>query len=969
MTQKHGFELIQEAYIAEVDSQVQHYRHIKTGAELISCANNDENKSFTVAFKTPPPDSTGLPHILEHSVLCGSEKYPVKDPFVSLIRTSLSTFINAMTFPDMTIYPVASPNMKDFYNLVDVYLDATFHPLITEDTFRQEGWHYITDESGFKLQGVVFNEMKGYYSTPEVILDEATRANLFPDTPYAYSYGGDPLVIPQLTYEQFKNFHETYYHPSNARFFFYGDDPVEERLSYLNRFLEDFDKKRVDSELPMQSKFEAPRQITEYYDAGEDEQADKGYVAIAWLLDEVTNVEVNLALEILEHILLGTPASPLKNALLESGLGEDLTGDGFSRYSRQTSLSTGLKGAKLTESDAIQKLILDTLQKLADEGIEDATVQASLNTVDFALRERNTGRFPRGLATMITILPTWMHGGDPVQALAFEAPLQNVRAQYEANPQYFAQLIQTHLLDNPHRVTIILKPKQGVNEERAVQEADWIVQTTQHFDQETKQFIEDTAKHLKILQETPDDPDDIAKIPTLGIEDIDPFIKTTPIATENVSGAEIIYHDIATSGIAYLDFGFDLHTLPQHLIPYLSLYGQALTEIGTRQQNYVQLAQRIGVHTGGIGASLTTSRRVNMPDSIGYLFVRTKAKIAQIPELMAIVQDILLDLNLDNKERFKQMVLEAKASKEAYLGLSGHVNANLRLRAHFDEAGWIDEQTSGVSQLLFLRDLANRIDTEWEAILTDLQQLHQTLINRQTLVISATLQEDVWRDVREQIAQFIDRIPSTEPSRQVWECPALPPAEGLGVATQVNFVGKGANLYDLNYSLHGSYAVIFKHLNLDYMWTKIRVQGGAYGGGCFFNPISGVATFLSWQDPNLLETLNVYDGVANYLRQVNLNKDDLEKAIIGAIGDLDSYLLPDAKGFQSTMRHLIGSTDAMRQQIRDEVLATQLSDFRALAMIFDQVAASGKIVITSASSKLNQANEQMANRMEITKLQ
>jgi Zn-dependent M16 (insulinase) family peptidase len=966
---QHGFELIKEAYIAEIDSNVQYYRHSKTGAEVISCNNDDENKSFAVVFKTPPPDSTGLPHILEHSVLCGSRKYPVKDPFVNLIRTSLSTFINAMTFPDMTMYPVASPNKQDFYNLIDVYLDAAFHPLITEETFKQEGWHIETGEEGFELQGVVFNEMKGYYSSADVILDETIRASLLPDTPYAYSYGGDPLVIPELTYEQFKNFHATYYHPSNARFFFYGDDATEERLAYLGAFLDEFDHLDINSELPLQEKFDAPRTVTQYYDAGDEADENKGYVTVGWLMDDVTNHEANIALEILDHILLGTSASPLRKALIESGLGEDISGEGFDRYSRQATFTVGLKGADLTRKQEIQDLIQHTLQSLADDGLSPETVQASLNTVEFTLRERNSGRFPRGLTTMISMMPTWMHGGDPVESLAFDEALQNIKTHYENDTDFFSNLIGKYLINNTHRVTITLEPKDGVNAKREQEERTWVETNTKDYDDEARKVIEEEARQLKIMQETPDDPEQVAKIPTLGIEDIDRNIKTTPTEVLEYKGAKVLYHDLPTSGIAYVDVAFDLKAIPQRLIPYLSLYAEALTEIGTTKQDFVALSQRIGTNTGGLGASVITSKRVDADESVTYLFLRGKAMFDQVSELVAIMQDILLSLQLDNQERIKQMILESKASRESTLGLRGHVNANLRLRAHFDDAGWIDEQMGGVSQLQFVRDLAKRIDSDWASILTDLQALHNHLIQQNGMVINATLNADAWQPVYAELQGLVDNLPVGKDIQSDWERPALPDAEAFSVATQVNFVGKGANLYELGYKLQGSYAVILKHMNLDYMWTKVRVQGGAYGGGCYFNPISGVATFLSWQDPNLVDTLAVYDNAANYLRELQMSEGDIEKAIIGAIADLDSYLLPDAKGFQATMRNLVGTTDERRQQIRDEVLNTTLADFHAFADVLARVAQSGKVAITGASDKITNANKSLGNSLQVTKLQ
>lgn len=601
MTEQHGFVLVREAHIAEIATWARLYRHQRTGAELLSLENDDENKAFGVAFKTPPADDTGLPHILEHSVLAGSRKYPTKEPFVNLLKTSLNTFLNAMTFPDMTIYPVASTNLKDFYNLVDVYLDAVFYPLITEKTFQQEGWHYEPGDDNGKLiyKGVVFNEMKGYASTAEITIGEETRMALMPDTPYARNAGGDPAVIPNLTYAQFKKFHEDYYHPTNARFYFWGDDNPEERLRRVDDFIAEFKAHPVEATLPLQPRFAEPRKIVKPYDAGEaDADSDKTMLTVSWLLPEVTNAEAMLELEILSHILVETPASPLRKALIDSGLGEDLTSEGIESEKREASFTVGLKGIQLSDSDVVENLILETMGQIADDGIDPAMIEASLNTVEFQLRERNTGQFPRGLAVFIGILPAWMHGGDPLSHLAFEEPLNRIKQNAE-KPGYFEELMGKYLLNNPHRSTVILQPDPEVKTKRDEAEASRLTNEQARFsDTEINAIVAD-AEELQRLQNTPDSPEDVAKIPTLTLKDIDRYVKITPTEVTEIGGATVVYHDLQTSGVAYVDIGFNLYTLPDNLLPYIDLFGQALLEMGTETEDFVQLSQRIGAKTGG----------------------------------------------------------------------------------------------------------------------------------------------------------------------------------------------------------------------------------------------------------------------------------------------------------------------------------------------------------------------------------
>jgi hypothetical protein len=969
MTTLHGFELLRDETIAEINSRARLYRHVRTGAQLLSVENSDENKSFGIAFKTPTPDDTGLPHILEHSVLGGSRKYRTKEPFVTLLKTSLQTFLNAMTFDDMTIYPVASTNLKDFWNLVDVYLDAVFYPTITEKTLQQEGWHYETTGADAPIiyKGVVFNEMKGAYSTPESVLETAATRALYPDTPYANNAGGDPAAIPNLTYKQFKTYHETYYHPSNSFIYFYGDDAPEERLRRIDAFIADFEAHPVDATLPRQPRFDAPRTHIERYDAGEaDDDSNKGFVKVSWLLTDTTDPRRVMELEVLAHILVATPASPLRKALIDSGLGEDLVGEGVDQFKREVSFSVGMKGVQPGEIQEVESLIYETLGTLAEEGIDPATIEASFNTIEFALREKNTGRFPRGLATFIGMLPTWIHGGDPLASMAFEDDLKAIRERYSAEPGYFETLIGEYFLNNPHRSTVILQPDPQVKAERdAAEQARLERERSAMSAADIARVLADVAE-LERIQTTPDTPEAIATIPTLTLADLDRQIKPVPTEVTQAHGSTIIYHDLPTSGIAYLDIGFDLYALPAKYAPYIGLFGAALTELGTETQDFVQLAQRIGAKTGGISADMLTSTKFGGAGSIAYLFVHAKSMLAQTGDLFAILRDLLLTVKLDNQERFLQMVLEEKANAEGGLLMAGHMVAVNRIGAAFSDSGWLNEQVNGVSNLLFIRELAERVENDWASVLADLEAMRQLLINRNTMVVNATMSVDDWATFAPQLDAFIADLPARDFVAQVWERGALPVREALTVPAQVNYVGKGANLYAAGYKLHGSQAVITKHMNLDYMWNKVRVQGGAYGGGSSFNVFSGVMSYYSYRDPNLVNTLAVYDAAADYLQALQLSADDLEKAIIGAIGSMDAYLLPDAKGWQATTRYLIGYTDAERQRLRDEVFATTLADFKAFGAALARLNGDARVVVVGSPAAAAAANEALSLPLVLT---
>lgn len=971
------FTLQKEQLIPEINALVKLYAHEKTGTRLISVLNDDENKVFGITFRTPPKTSNGIAHIMEHSVLCGSRKYPVKEPFIELAKGSLNTFLNAFTYPDKTCYPVASQNLQDFYNLIDVYLDAVFYPLIPEHTLLQEGWHYEIENPGAPLtfKGVVFNEMKGAYSSPDDLLEDKSRNSLFPDHTYGLDSGGDPAVIPDLTYAEFKAFHDNYYHPSNAYIWFYGDDPEEERLHLLDTWLNDFEKKDVSSQIPLQPRFEKPIQKTVPYDAGDADDA-KAYITVNWMLGEHADTQTGLALDILSHILLATPASPLKKALLDSGLGEDVTG-GHEDHLRQTIFSAGLKGVGRENLEKVEKLILDTLADLAGNGIDPDTVAASLNTIEFRLREQNTGRFPRGLFLMLNALTAWLYDGDPLQALAFEAPLGAIK-EAVAKDGYFEKLIRAYLLDNPHRSTVHLVPDPEEGARIAAAEAERLAAAKTGMSHSDIEKVIETANRLKALQDAPDSPEALATIPTLSLDDIEKTNKSIPIEIVRL-GSEtpdkqvpVLFHDLSTNGIVYLDLGFDLHSLPVDLLPYVGLFGRVLLQMGTESQNYVQLTQRIGRETGGIGSATLTSTIRESNESALWFFLRGKAVTSQADELLDILKDVLLTARLEDRERFKQIVLEDKARAEAGLIPGGHAVVNSRLRARFSEADWVAEQINGLENLFFLRKLIDEIEADWGSVLAKLETVRRLLINRAAMIANVTLDAGSFASFSSRLASFMHNLPVSPLSRSSYkqgdDATGKRENEALTIPAQVNYVGKGANLYKLGYEPHGSINVINNYLGTTWLWEKVRVQGGAYGGFSLFDTNSGTFTFLSYRDPNLLTTIDNYDKTVNFLNELELSADELKKSIIGTIGNMDAYQLPDAKGWTSMLRYLTRYTDEERQRIRDEVLGTTAVDFKQFARVLAELNQAGEVVVLGSAEAIEKANKEKAGFLEVKKV-
>lgn len=958
-----AFNLVREQNIPELNAVAKLYVHKRTGARLLSILNDDENKVFSINFRTTPKDATGVAHILEHSVLNGSEKYPVKEPFVELLKGSLATFVNAFTFPDRTCYPVASQNVQDFYNLIDVYMDAVLHPLISEQTLMQEGWHYEINDPGEPLtyKGVVFNEMKGAYSSPDGILETRVIESLFPRHMYGVDSGGDPRHIPDLTYENFRNFWETYYHPSNSFIFFYGNDDPEKRLKLMEGYLKPYKKKKVKSVVPLAKPFKRPKKVEFVYNAGDDQDIEKKhYLTVNWKLADTSDPALNFSLRILGHILIGTPASPLKKALLDSGLGEDLAGIGMESELRHFIFSTGLKGTRKRHAKKIEKLIFDTLEGLARDGIDPDMVAASMNTVEFHLRENNTGAYPVGIALMRRAITTWIYDDeDPFKLLAFEAPLNEIKQRLASDTRYFEKLIQTYLLDNVHRTTLRLRPDPEEGRRFEEDEKARLAKIRESLSESQIAELVENTKKLKARQETPDSPEALETLPVLKLQDLEKHNKTIPIDVLELENTKVLYHDLFTNGIVYLDLGFDLHALPKDLLPLTEIFARALLEMGTDKEDYVKLSQRIGKSTGGIYGSAVTMTTLGSRESVAKLFLRGKATMQQSAELLNILKDILLSVNFDNKERLKQIVLEEKAGLESSLVPSGHAYVNQRLRAQFGESGWAKDQMSGIGYLFALRELAEDVQKRWKSVLKKLEAMRAALITRNALICNVTLDAPNWNTFKPQLESFLSALPAKTAKLSPFGIAPEQKKEGLTIPAQVNYVGKGANLYELGYQHDGSADVIVGYLRMAYLWEKIRVQGGAYGAFAVFDDASGVFTYLSYRDPNVAATIDNYDKAAAFLKSLDssrLSDNELTKAIIAAIGDLDSYQLPDAKGYTSMMRYLTNRTDEVRQKKRDEVLSTNGEDFIAFGEVLEKVAQSNAVAVLGSQNALESAN-------------
>ncbi|MBI3170376.1 MAG: insulinase family protein, partial [Chloroflexi bacterium] len=803
---------------------------------------------------------------------------------------------------------------------------------------------------------------------PDNLLARTIQQSLFPKHVYGIDSGGDPANITDLTYENFRAFWEMYYHPSNAFFFFYGNDAPDKRLKLMEGYLKPFKKKKVKSVVPFVKPFTKPKKVEYSYIASEGEDLDKKhYLVVNWKLPDTSDPVLNLSFQILAHTLIDTPASPLKKALTDSGLGEDLAGIGLESELREMIFSTGLKGTRARHAKKIETLIFDTLQSLVTNGIDPDMIAASINTIEFQLRENNTGAFPRGIAIMLRSLTTWLHDDDAFKLLAFEAPLSDIKNHLKNDSRYFEKMVQTYLLENNHRTVIRFKPDPELAQRLEAEETSRLDSARQNMSEaDIRKHIKNTEK-LKERQETPDSPKDLAKLPVLDLEDLDKKARTIPIEEIQVQDSKVLYHDIFTNGIVYLDLAFDLRAMPQELLPLTEVFARALFEMGTETEDFVKLSQRIGKSTGGIHGSSVSMTTQTSKEALGMLMIRGKSTMSHANEMLSILRDVLLTVKFDNKERLKQIVLEEKAGLESGLAPAGHRFANTRLRAQFGGAGWVTDQTRGIGYLFALRELANEIDKKWASVLKKLEAMRETLINSKTLTANVTIDAANWKNFQPHLENFIFAMPVKDVHLSTFNIQPAPHKEGLAIPAQVNYVGKGANLYDYGYEFDGSSQVIIGYLGMTHLWEKVRVQGGAYGAFAQFDDSTGVFTYLSYRDPNISKTIKNYDKTAAFLKELDasrLSDNELKKAIISAIGELDAYQLPDAKGYTSMMRYFTGRTDEIRQKTRDEVLSTNGEDFIAFGEVLEKVAKSDALVVVGSKSAL----EESGLELKVTKV-
>ena len=931
-----GYETIEEREIAELNTKGTILRHEKTGARVILMENDEENKVFYIGFRTPPVDSTGSPHIVEHTVLCGSERFPVKDPFIELAKGSLNTFLNAMTYPDKTVYPVASCNDKDFQNLMHVYLDAVFYPNIykEEKIFRQEGWHYEMEspEDELTLNGVVYNEMKGAFSSPDDVLEREILNALFPDTSYSFESGGDPEVIPELTYEKFLDFHRRYYHPSNSYIYLYGNMDMAEKLDFLDReYLSKFDHLAVESEIGVQKPFEQVREIRKSYPISEGESEEGNtYLSISKAVGSSLDPELYIAFQILDYALCSAPGAPLKQALIEAGIGTDVYSI-FDEGIRQTYFSVIAKNADLQQKQEFLDTYRQILTKLAKKGLDKKSLYAGLNYFEFKHREADFGSYPKGLMYGLQMLDSWLYD-DKKPFIHVEANETFAVLKKKIKEGYFEELIQKYLLDNEHGCIVVLTPEKGLTAKRDKALAEKLQAYKETLSaQEITRIVEET-KALKAYQEEGDTPEALSCIPHLTREDIKKEAEGYVNDLRHEAGVPILYHEVFTNGIGYLRFSFDCSHVPEELFPYLGLLKNMMGLVDTESYSYGELFHEMHIETGGMASVTNTYSKADLSDYKVRFDVKSKVLFDKLPEAFRLALIMMTETKWSDHKRLKELLEEIKSKMQSAMLSGGHTVCAMRAMSYISEAAASNEQIGGITQYRLVADLAEHFEEKKEELSINMNRLVRILFRPENLLVDYTASKEGYEKLPELVAQFKENL-------YVGECDAAPekyrPAtekknEGFLTASQVQYVCRAGNFITKGLPYTGALRVLRVMMGYDYLWNNVRVKGGAYGCMCSFGK-SGESYFVSYRDPNLEKTVAVYEAAADYVENWQGDEEELTQYLIGAISDLDTPKTPQDIGTFSLGGYLTGLDEAELQKERDEILSVDAASIHALA--------------------------------------
>ena len=953
------YEILDEHRVEDVQSDGFILRHKKSGARIAILSNNDDNKVFYIGFRTPPEDETGVPHIIEHTTLCGSKKFPVKDPFIELAKGSLNTFLNAMTYPDKTVYPVASCNDQDFKNLMDVYLDAVFNPNITkyEEIFKQEGWHYelTGKDDELKINGVVYNEMKGAYSSPDEVLSSQIYRSLFPDNTYSKDSGGNPEYIPKLTYEAYLDFYHKYYHPSNSYIYLYGDMDVVERLEWLDKeYLRIKKKKKVNSEINKQPAFDEIKNVEAQYSITmDDSQENKTYLSYNRVVGDTLDEMLYQAFDVLDYALVSSPGAPVKQALIDAGIGDDVYGS-YDAGILQPVFSFVAKNANASQADEFESIIENTLKEVVKTGINKEALLAGINSSEFKFREADFGQFPKGLLFGLNCLDSWLFD-DMKPFIHLECLGTFAKLRKAVDTDYFEKLIQEYLLDNTHGSSVTVKPKRGLGNEReealAKELSDYKASLS---DEEIKKLIEDT-EHLKKYQEEPSSDEDLRKLPMLTRADMKKNAMPFSNIEDELLDVKVVCHDIESNGIDYISFLFDAGDFAQSELGYLGFFTNALGLVSTEKYSYTDLANATNIYTGGI--STGTASHPDIKDRNNFVFkfeVKLKVLEKNLDKALELMEQMLLTSDFTDTKRLGELVAQIKARLQANLSSSGHLVAAMRSMSSFSRYALYQDELKGIAFYRSICHIEKELSESPKSVSDKLAAIAKKLFARNRMLISFTGNNEAYGNAKPSLEKVIAGFDKMSAIGNQAEVHFNTAKEAFIDASQIQYVAKTGDFICEGYEYTGALRLLRIILSYDYLWINVRVKGGAYG--CMNTFLrSGESYFVSYRDPNLSDTLDVYDRIPEYIKSFSPDERDMTKYIIGTFSALDTPMNPEAKGSRSLSAYLEGITYEQIQKERNEILNAQPEDIRRLADLVEAVLKKDSICVIGNENMIKES--------------
>lgn len=954
------YEILDEHRVEDVQSDGFILRHKKSGARIAILSNNDDNKVFYIGFRTPPEDETGVPHIIEHTTLCGSKKFPVKDPFIELAKGSLNTFLNAMTYPDKTVYPVASCNDQDFKNLMDVYLDAVFNPNITkyEEIFKQEGWHYelTGKDDELKINGVVYNEMKGAYSSPDEVLSSQIYRSLFPDNTYSKDSGGNPEYIPKLTYEAYLDFYYKYYHPSNSYIYLYGDMDVVERLEWLDKeYLSLYDYKKVNSEINKQPAFDEIKNVEAQYSITmDDSQENKTYLSYNRVVGDTLDEMLYQAFDVLDYALVSSPGAPVKQALIDAGIGDDVYGS-YDADILQPVFSFVAKNANASQADEFESIIENTLKEVVKTGINKEALLAGINSSEFKFREADFGQFPKGLLFGLNCLDSWLFD-DMKPFIHLECLGTFAKLRKAVDTDYFEKLIQEYLLDNTHGSSVTVKPKRGLGNEReealAKELSDYKASLS---DEEIKKLIEDT-EHLKKYQEEPSPDEDLRKLPMLTRADMKKNAMPFSNIEDELLNVKVVRHDIESNGIDYISFLFDAGDFAQSELGYLGFFTNALGLVNTEKYSYTDLANATNIYTGGI--STGTASHPDIKDRNNFVFkfeVKLKVLEKNLDKALELMEQMLLSSDFTDTKRLGELVAQIKARLQANLSSSGHLVAAMRSMSSFSRYALYQDELKGIAFYRSICRIEKELSESPKSVSDKLAAIAKKLFARNRMLISFTGNNEAYGNAKPSLEKVIAGFNKMSAVGNQAEVHFNTAKEAFIDASQIQYVAKTGDFICEGYEYTGALRLLRIILSYDYLWINVRVKGGAYG--CMNTFLrSGESYFVSYRDPNLSDTLDVYDRIPEYIKSFSPDERDMTKYIIGTFSALDTPMNPEAKGSRSLSAYLEGITYEQIQKERNEILNAQPEDIRRLADLVEAVLKKDSICVIGNENMIKESS-------------